>query len=151
MGNNPFKFGEIKSRLEETKRVIPVVIAKQAEQHFTEAFNKGGLDEHKWDESKRRIEGEKAYMQKPKGITMQRWHSNPTLVGVTGALRRKVSRSIMNATWANIRLVVDLPYAKYHNEKMEGSTWRPFMIQTSTLKDKQLKLIREKFDKIWKL
>lgn len=146
---NPFKFNEVKARLEEAKRVLPIVIAKQAEQHFTEAFNKGSLDEHKWDESKRRIEGEKAFMAKPKGITMQRWHSNPTMVGVTGALRRKVSRSIMKATFLEIRLVVDLPYAKYHNEKTEGLAWRPYMIQTNTLREKQLKTIKEKMDKIW--
>jgi hypothetical protein len=147
---NPFKFGEIKTRIEETKRVLPVVIAKQAEQHFTESFNKGGLDEHKWDESKRRIEGEKAYTAKPKGISMNRWRSNPTLVGVTGALKRKVSRSIMNATWTNVRLVVDLPYAKFHNEKNNDLAWRPFMIQTSALRAKQIKLIKEKMKLIWK-
>jgi hypothetical protein len=146
---NPFKFDVVKAKLEETKRVLPVVIAKQAEQHFTEAFDKGGLDKNKWAESKRRIAGEPAYKAKPRGISMQRWHSNPTLVGVTGALRRKVSRSIMNATWANIKLVVDLPYAKYHNEQGAGKEWRPFMIQTPELEDKQQKTIKEKMDKIW--
>lgn len=148
---NPFKLHEVEMKMVQTKRTLPVLLAKQAEKHFTESFSKGGLDEHKWEESKRRIDGEKAYMNKPRGISMQRWHSNPTLVGVTGMLRRKVSNSIRNSTWNNIRLVVDLPYASVHNDGEGKQPERPFMKPTQTLKDMQLKLIKIEIDKIWKV
>ena len=129
---------------------MPVVIAKQAEKHFVEAFDKGGLDKNKWEEPKRRIVGEAAHTAKPKGISLNRWQNNPTLVGVTGALRRKTSRSIMFASWPTLKLEVDLPYAKYHNEKQAGLSWRPFMIQTNELRLKQIQKIKEHLAKIWK-
>lgn len=155
--SNPFKFNEVLRRMEETKRNLPVIIAKQAEAHFTDSFTKGGLDENRWPEVKRRMPNEKAYNHPVKGISLNRWHSNPILVG-KGELRRKVSRSISNATWSLIRLVVDLPYAKIHNEggrTGRGGTVeipaRPFMKQTPILRRLQIETIKKEISRIWKL
>ena len=154
--SNPFKFNEVLKRMEESKRALPIAIAKQAEAHFTDSFTQGGLDEHRWPEVKRRMPDEDAYDRPVKGISLNRWHNNPILVG-KGVLRRKVSRSISMATWMLIKLVVDLPYAKIHNEggrTGRGGTVeipaRPYMKQTRVLRRKQIDLIKTTISKIWK-
>lgn len=142
-----WNFDKVKRQLEQTKRVLPVRLAKQAENHFTESFTKGALDEHKWKEVNRRIEGTYEYKYpKKKGLSRR---TSPILVR-TGNLRRKVSRSMANATWDGVRLVVDLPYAKAQNEGTDDIPARPYMKQTNTLAKKQVDLINNEMDKIWK-
>jgi phage gpG-like protein len=150
-----FNLQQVKANLERTKRELPMKLSAQAENHFAESFTKGGLDEYKWKEVNRRIDGTKEYKYKPKGISESAWHSNPILVG-TGTLRRKVARSAVERTFQRIRLQVDLPYAAIHNEgsqagRNHASTIpaRPFMKQTVTLTSMQTDLIREYMDKIW--
>lgn len=139
-------FDSVKLKIAETKRVLPVMLAKQAENHFTESFSKGALDEYKWKEVQRRIPGTKAYKYPlKKGLTRRK---KPILV-MTGNLRRKVSRSISDARWDKVRLVVDLPYADVHNEGSEKITARPFMKQTNKLTTMQVDLINKETDKIW--
>lgn len=154
---NRFNFQQIKANLERTKRELPMKLSAQAENHFAEAFTKGGLDEYKWKEVNRRIDGTKEYKYKPKGnnISQSAWHSNPILVG-TGTLRRKVSRSAVERTFQRIRLAVDLPYAAIHNEGGQAGRnhattipARPFMKQTAVLTTMQTALIRQYMDKIW--
>ena len=97
-------FDKIKQNIAQSKRVLPVKLAKQAENHFTESFSKGRLDEYKWKEVQRRIPTTPAYKYpKKKGLSRRR---NPILV-MTGNLRRKVARSISDARWGKVRLVVD--------------------------------------------
>jgi len=152
---NRFNLQQVKANLERTKRELPMKLSAQAENHFAESFTKGGLDEYKWKEVNRRIDGTKEYKYKPKGISESAWHSNPILVG-TGTLRRKVAKSAVERTFQRIRLQVDLPYASIHNEggqagRNHTSTIpaRPFMKQTTTLTSMQTELIREYMDKIW--
>ena len=155
---NRFNFQQIKANLEKTKRELPMKLSAQAENHFAEAFTKGGLDEYKWKEVNRRIDGTKEYKYKPKGnnISQSAWHSNPILVG-EGRLRAKVANSAVERTWQRIRLVVSgLDYAAIHNEGGQAGRnhattipARPFMKQTATLTTMQTSLIREYMDKIW--
>ncbi len=150
-----FNLQQVKANLERTKRELPIKLSAQAENHFAEAFDKGGLDENKWKEVNRRIDGTKEFKYKPKGISLSAHQSNPILVG-KGTLRRKVARSAVERTFQRIRLQVDLPYASIHNEggqagRNHASTIpaRPFMKQTTTLTSMQTELIREYMDKIW--
>jgi phage gpG-like protein len=145
--SNLFNFQQIQSRLVQTKRALPIKLANQAERHFTEAFDKGGLDEFKWKEVNRRIQGEGAYKYpKKKGLSRR---TKPILV-MTGELRRKVSRSIISNTWSSILLQVrDLDYAARHNEGLNGMPARPFMKQTTTLSNMQIKLIDEQMKEVW--
>jgi phage gpG-like protein len=142
-----FGFTRIRANIERTKRVLPVVLAKQAEGYFTKSFSLGKLGPTKWQEVNRRTPGtlEYKYPSKPKASA----RTSPILVR-TGALRRKVSKSIANATWQQVRLVVDLPYAEFHNEGNDNTPARPFMKQTKELEIKQRNTIRYEMDKIWK-
>jgi phage gpG-like protein len=117
---NRFNFQQVKANLKITKRELPIKLSAQAENHFAEAFDKGGLDENKWKEVNRRIDGTKEFKYKPKGISLSAHQSNPILVG-KGTLRRKVARSAVERKFDRIRLVVDLPYAAIHNEGGESS------------------------------
>lgn len=156
MSGNRWNFNDVKRKLAESKRNVPIILSKQTENHFTQSFTKGALDENKWPEVQRRTPGTKAYKYKAKGISLSSWRRNPILVG-TGNLRRKVSRSIHEVGWKRIRLVVDLPYAKIHNEGgMAGRNHaskipaRPYMKQTRTLTTMQNKTIETEVNKIWK-
>lgn len=108
-----FNLHEVKTRLERTKRELPVALAKQAEGYFVGSFKKGALADEKWEEVQRRIPGTNAYKY-PKRTGLSR-RTSPILVR-TGNLRRKTSNSIRDARWGMVRLVVDLPYAQIHNE-----------------------------------
>lgn len=143
---------EIKAKMAQTKRELPVLLAKQAENYFTDTFKKGGLDTEKWKEVQRRIPGTPEYKY-PKLRGLQR-RTSPILVGAGygargGTLRRKVSRSTTNATWDKVRLMVDLPYAKAQNEGNAHLTARPFMKHTNELGKMQESKIKTTLDKIW--
>ena len=145
---NKFNFDNVKANLARTKRELPIVLSKLTENHFTESFTKGALDEHKWPEVKRRIPGTPEYKYpKKKGLSRR---TSPILVRA-GALRRKVSRSITDATWQRVRLAVDLPYAEVHNKGDDHIDARPYMIQTKTLERLQLKEINAQMKKIWNI
>ena len=143
---NSFNFQQVKQNIERTKRDLPIVLSKLTENHFTESFTKGALDDHKWKEVQRRIPGTLEYKYPKKNGLSRR--NSPILVR-TGTLRRRVSRSISNATWSQIRLVVDLPYADAQNSGTNHIEARPFMIQTEKLKQMQLSAIDKEMDKIW--
>lgn len=151
-----WNLNEVQKRLAQTKRELPIRLAKQAENHFTDAFSKGRLDDKVWSNVNRRIPGTKEFKYKIKGISQQAKRSNPILVG-NGILRGRVSNSIKEASWGNIKLVVDLPYAKIHNEGGQAGRnlsvtipARPYMVQTSNLTQMQTKLITDTLNKIWK-
>lgn len=149
-----FKLDIVRAKLAQTKRVLPIKLANQAQNHFTKSFTVGALDDNKWNEVQRRTAGTKAwkYRSKPKASS----RTSPILVR-TGNLRRKVSRSIHEVSWSRTRLVVDLPYAQIHNEggyagrnRAAKIPARPFMKQTSKLTTMQTALVRSEMDKIWK-
>lgn len=143
---NSFNLHIVQQRLAETKRVLPIVLSKQAENYFTGSFTKQGLGTDKWQEVNRRIAGTKEYKYpKFKGLARR---TKPILIG-TGALRRKVSNSIRTATWDNITLIVDLPYAGVHNEGEGHIPARPFMKQTPELTILQRNKITQHLTKIW--
>ena len=143
---NGFNVNRIRENIARTKRVLPIALAKVTENHFTESFTVGALDEHKWKEVQRRIPGTNAYKYpRRKGLSRR---TSPILVR-TGALRRRTSRSIASATWGRVHLINDIPYAKAQNEGNEHIDARPFMIHTSTLGKLQVAEIDKQMDKIW--
>lgn len=153
---NGFNLQQVKKNLMRTQREIPLRLAKMTEKHFAESFSKGALDEYKWKEVQRRIEGTPSWKYKKKGISLNTQRTAPILVQ-TGNLRRKVNRSIHSIKPNEIRLVVDLPYAKIHNEGgMAGRNHasaipaRPFMKQTKVLTQMQTDLIKKQMDLIWR-
>lgn len=142
-----FNLREVKTRLERTKRELPVALAKQAEGYFVDSFKKGALSDKKWEEVQRRIPGTRAYKY-PKRTGLSR-RTSPILVR-TGNLRHKTSNSIRDARWGMVRLVVDLPYAQVHNEGDGPIPARPYMKHTDDLGRKQKTLIDTKMTEIWK-
>ncbi len=147
--NRKFNFDLIKRNLEQTKRELPVVLAKQAENYFTDSFKKGALgSENKWPEVERRKVGTSAYKYpKTKGLSRR---TSPILVR-RAILRRAVSNSIRNANWNQIKLTVDLPYAMFNQEGTDTIPARPFMKQTNELGNLQKTTITKTMNRIWKV
>lgn len=145
-----FNFGLVRAKLEQTKRELPIKLAKQAENHFTEAFTKGRLDDKDWKEVKRRDSSDKTFGYKIRGVSLKAKQTNPILV-LRGNLRQKVSRSTQEVSWPRTRLVVDLDYAAAQNEgnPSRNLVARPYMVQTSTLTTMQRQMIDLYMMKIW--
>ncbi len=142
---NKFNLDRVQVNLDRVKKTIPVLLANQAENHFTENFKKQGFEDKKWKEVQRRIPGTRAYKYpKTKGLSRRK---KPILIG-TGRLRRAVSNSKKRVTFDKILLEVNLPYAANHNE---GDTvpQRKYMGDSPQLRRKQRDLIEKQIDTIW--
>lgn len=144
--HNKFNFDQVKANLERTKRELPVVLAKQAENYFVRSWKLQAWDGKLWPEVQRRIPGTYAYKYpKNKGLSRR---TKPIMVG-SAALRRATSNSMREATWNLIRLQVDLPYAAVHNEGQNNMPKRQYIGQTRELTVNQQTTIKKSIDKIW--
>ena len=147
MGNQ-FGTDKILKNIDQLKGELPVVLANQAQNYFTNSWRQQGWDGEDWKEPNRRIPGTPEYKYpKKKGLGRR---TRATLVQ-TGRLRRAVSNSIRKATFEKVQLVVAVPYAKYHNEGEGHMPKRQFMGDSPLLRRKQITTIRQQVDKIWKV
>jgi len=154
MADDKFKFGALKEKVQRLKRELPLALAKQAENYFTDSWSRQGFDGQPWKDVKRHDTSEAAYKY-PIALRTRKL-SSPILVGVYrgrsgGQLRRAVSRSVRQVSFEKIRLVVDLPYAKAQNDGNPGHNVpaRPFMGQSKELTAMQRQKIREFMDGLW--
>lgn len=161
MPDNKFNFDKVLRQMQQVKKDLPILLAAQAQNYFSSSFKKQGFDGQPWQEVKRREEGTDEWKY-PGGYGLSR-RTNPILVGggrikgtAGGTLRRAVGNSIRSATFENITLIVDLPYAEIQNK---GGTAghggsavipkRQYMGQTQELTAMQIAKVNEYIDKIW--
>ena len=148
MKNLTRSFTEVAEKIEATKRVLPKIIANQAQNYFVKSWDLQGFDGRKWKEVKRRIEDEDAYKYpKEKGLSRR---TRPILIGETGSLRRKTANSVAVASWPIVKLIVDLPYAAAQNEGNQHLPKRQYIGQTRELTKMQNETIDKYFEKVWK-
>lgn len=146
-----FKLYLVRDNIAQVKRELPIRLANETRNYFTDNFSKQGFDGVKWKEVKRRIKGTPEYLY-PKKKDLGR-RTRPILIGKgSGKLRAAVNNSIRVQTWPQVRLVVDLDYAKAHNEGVPARNLpkRQYMGQTETLTVKQESIMKRYFDSIWK-
>jgi phage gpG-like protein len=113
--DNKFQFGKLLENVKKMRDELPVILANNAQNFFLSSFDKQGWDGNPWQEVKRRIEGTQEYKYpKKKDLARRtRW----ILVGKGSTkLRRATSNCIRVKTWPIVKLTIDLPYAKIHNE-----------------------------------
>jgi phage gpG-like protein len=150
MALSKFNISEVKKRLELTKRVVPIKLAKMTEKHFIGHFTDESFEGVKWQTPKRKIEGTNEYKYpKTKGLGRR---TSSTLVR-SGVLRRDVANSIKIETWNLIKLATSQlteKYAKANNEGTNNIPARPFMKDSPQLRKKQLDLLNKEIDNIWK-
>jgi hypothetical protein len=144
MANSKFNFDQvIKLFEEEVKRALPVKLANQAQNFFAQSFRNQGFTDSSlqpWETPKRRIEGTPEWKYpKKKGLVRR---TKATLVK-SGRLRRAVQDCIKEVTFGRIRLLIDVPYAKYHNEGTDKLPKRKFIGDSTTLRTMQKKLIAD--------
>ncbi len=105
MAQNKFNFGRVIANLKRVKNDLPRVLANDTKNFFVGEFNHQEWDGKKWLEPKRKLK---------KGGSSR--NQSATLVQ-SGRLRRAVVNSLQSATFDAIKFkVVDVPYAKIHNE-----------------------------------
>lgn len=142
--NDRFKFQKIKNRVSLLKRDLPIALANAAENFFSKSFLNQGWDGKKWQEVQRRIPGTNAFKYPYKKDMGRR--KRPILIGKGATkLRRAVANSARVKVWPTILLVVDLPYAKRHNEGLAGMPKRTFMKDSPLLRAKFQKIIKKMF------
>jgi phage gpG-like protein len=141
-----FKFGELKQKIEQMKRDLPIVLAAQAESYFVKSWDDQGFNGEPWQEVKRRQEGTPEYKY-PKAKDLGR--RTRAILVKTGRLRRAVSNSIKSQTFNSVRLVVDLPYAVRHNSGTDGTPKRTFMASTPELTKMHKEKIKEYMSGLW--
>lgn len=141
-----FGFDRVRKNLEATKRRLPVLLAKQAEEHFVQSFDTSSWEGKKWKEPQRRIPGTAAWKYPlNKGLSRR---TKPTLT-LTGKLRRATANSTRKATWSLIVLRNEMPYASYHNEGKGRLPKRQYMGDGPRLRRKQNTLINREIGRIW--
>lgn len=151
-----FNFDFIRKQLQQTEREILVLLSNQAQNYFLQSFKNQSWDGKKWQEVKRRAPGTKAY-EYPKKKGLQR-RTSPILVGAGwktrgGTLRTAVSVMARTAQINNsgFKMILDVPYAVYHNEGMGNNPKRQFVGQTAELSKMQKDKITQTIDKIWRV
>ncbi len=152
MADNKFKFGELKEKIVQLKRNLPIEIANMSQNYFVDAFDKQGFDGQPWKDVKRHDTSMPEYKY-PIALRARKL-SSPILVGVYkgrsgGTLRRAVSRSIRSATFQSIKLQVAL---KYGNAQFFGTDTipaRPNMIQAKELTKMQRAKIKSFMSNLW--
>lgn len=150
MAKQGFNLEQVKTNLIKAKNELPIVLANQAQNYFVAAFDKQGWDGKSWQEVHRRIPGFPEY-EYPKDKDLSR-RTRAILIGKGATkLRRAVSTSIRVMTWPRILLVVDLPYARAHNEGLGRMPKRTYMAQTKELTTMQEGVLGQYFDKVWEV
>ena len=146
-----FGIERVRSNFNEiVKKDLPVVLANQAQNFFAGAWRKQGFDDGglvPWRVPQRRILGTPAY-DYPLTRDLGR-RTRATLVK-SGRLRRAVQNCIREVRFDHIRLVVEVPYAVYHNKGTDRLPQREFMGDSRTLRRMQVEKINQAVDKIWK-
>ena len=140
--SNKFNFGGVLAKMNVVKATLPKVLANDAQRFFGKSFAQEGFEDlgvKKWAPRKKITKKDEG-----KNILVQ-----------SGALRRAVMQSARNISFEQIRFVVDLPYAKIHNEggkTGKGGTMpqRQFMGNSRTLNELLRKKINLAVDKIWR-
>lgn len=143
-----FHFDRLKRNLLQMKHELPIILANQAQNFFVGSFTKQAWDGIGWKEVKRREPGTPEYKYpKFKGLSRR---TSPILVR-TGRLRRAVSNSIRSATFQNVRLVVDLPYAAAQNDGDPDINLprRHYMGNSPILVQQQKEKIKSYINKAW--
>ena len=144
---NKFEFDKVFDKLQQMKPKLPQEIAAIAQSSFVKNFNDESFFGKKWQQVQRRQEGTKAYKY-PKTKKLSR-RVKPILIG-TGKLKREVNSSIRQATFEEIRLGVDLPYAAAQNEGTNKIPQREFMGNSPILEKKIKDKIKKSISQIFK-
>ena len=156
-----FNFESIRNKIKESEREALVLLSNQAQNYFSESFKTQSFDGQPWEEVKRRIPGTPEYKY-PKTKGLQR-RTQPILIGAGnkkrgGTLRRAVSSMAKTAEISTsggggiskLRMIVDLDYAKVHNEGEGHNPKRQFIGQTQQLTRMQHDKVEQIFNKVWK-
>lgn len=144
-----FKFNKLKETIIKIHQDLPVILANQAQNYFVRSFDTQSWNGNSWEEVKRRIEGTPEYKYPLKKDLSRR--TRPILIGKGSTkLRRATSNSVRVKTWPIVRLIVDLPYAKAHNEGLGHMPKRQFMGITEELNKMHKEKIKKQMDKLKK-
>lgn len=144
-----FQFERTIVKLRQNQQGLSLLMANLAKNSFLDNFKEQGFDGKKWKEVQRRIAGTKAYA----GNKDSGKRTRAILQGKgSGRLRRDVANSVSNGHKngeLSYTLVVDNPYAGYHNDGTSRIPQRQFVGMTEKLNKQIIEKINAKIMEIW--
>lgn len=149
-----FDFSKIERKARTALERSLILIGNTAKNHFIQSFRNQGFD----DKSVQKWQPRKRNTYKTKGGRIVDDSTRAILVK-SGDLRRSIKLDTVNK--ANLKIVIssDLPYAKIHNEGLQGKAWgkhsfkmpkRQFMGDSYNMNEKIKKVIINNLDKTFK-
>lgn len=146
-----FNFAQVRERMLQVKKEMPLILANQAKNDFVGNFDRQGFDGENWGEVQRRIPDTPAYKY-PKDKDPGR-HTRNILQGKgSGRLRKDVANSVESGypIEGGYVGIVKNEYGQYHNTGTDKLPKRQFVGFTPTL----VKAMRDKLttalNDIWK-
>lgn len=134
---NKFNMKGLEKRARGAMEASLILIGNEAVSHFKKSFRDGGFEDktvEPW---------------KPRKDKSKRSQGRAILVK-SGDLKRSPHRESLNRTGLSVVISTDLPYAKRHNEGLDGMPKRQFMGDSYKLNEKVKKILTNKLDKIFK-
>lgn len=145
--HNKFHLDKVLEKFKKVKQDMPKVLANQAQNFFSQTFNKQEWENTSWPEVNRRRPGTKEYKYpKNKGLARR----TRAILVKTGRMRREVGNSIREATFNRIRLAVAAPYAEFQNYGTGKIPKRKFMGSSNRLSKLHLELIKKSMRQCFK-
>jgi len=123
---NKFEIDELKAGFRKAERRIPILVAREVENHFKQNFRKKAFDKKPWASRK----------QADRGSLMNR----------TGRLKRSI-QTIGTPSFDRLQVGSNLDYAKVHNEGQGNMPKRQFIGQSKELDKKVVKIIEQELEK----
>lgn len=149
MPDNNFNFKNIVAKFNANKVDLPLKLSKVAHDYFLSSMTKSMWNGERYVEVKRRMPGTPEYNY-PKDRDLPRRTRAP-LLGKSRNLFKSIVNSQRKATWEEVRLGSDVPYAQYQNEGTENIPQRKFMGHSEQLDKLHKQEIKKNFDKVFKL
>lgn len=146
---NGFQFGKSIAKLNAAKINLPLRLADISKKHFLNNFQTESFDGQKWAQVKRRQPGTTEFAY-PKKTDLAR-HNRKILQGKPPTrLFKSIVNSFRKASWNEIILGSDVPYAQFHNEGTDKLPKRTFMAHDRELDKKVRTEIKNQLDKVFK-
>lgn len=152
-----FNFKGIQRKSKLTIENSLTIIGNEAKRFFVENFRKQGFDDASVEKWKPRKQYEHRHARNAKQA--MKFGLGRAILVKSGDLRRSIKRMPPQKSNLSIRIVSDLPYAKIHNEGLEGNAFgkhkfkmpkREFMGNSFNLNERIKKILYKRLDLVFK-
>lgn len=142
---NKFDLNKVAKGIRPVLEASLILIGNEAKNHFVGSFRLQGFQDVNVDKWKPRKKQDK--------------RAGRAILVKSGDLRRSIRRESLNKARLSVTIATDLPYARIHNEGLEGKAWgkapfkmpqRRFIGHSTVMNDKIKKTITKQINNLFK-